>query len=63
MGLCSATLKERCLAMLYDPLPPVLEQWLKQMGVVSTIKTSRPTPEKEMAFKSVTLDKNGEPLF
>ena len=63
MGLYSATSKERCLAMLYDPLPPVLEQWLKQVGIVSITKTSRPIPAKEMAFKPVTLDKNGEPLF
>lgn len=49
--------------MLYDPLPPVLEQWLKLMGIKPIGSKSEPTPIKEMSFKPVSLDSNGEPPF
>lgn len=48
--------------MLYDNLPPHIEIYLKELGVIIPQK-SEPVVVRDFSFKMPILDENGEPDF
>lgn len=48
--------------MLYDNLPPHIEIYLNELGVIIP-KQPEPVVVKDFSFKMPILDENGEPDF
>tara|TARA_B100000768_G_scaffold99506_1_gene92685 strand:+ start:1784 stop:1933 length:150 start_codon:yes stop_codon:yes gene_type:complete len=49
--------------MSHEPLPAALENWLKLMGVTPRKPIPKNIPVRDMGFKKVALDENGEPSW
>ena len=58
----SVILKERSIVMLYDNLPPHIEIYLRELGVIIP-KQPEPVVVRDFSFKMPILDENGEPDF